>query len=121
MGHLPSKWVIYDGWMFFFCTPVHRSVQACRAGAYDEFVRAKQHFPSPMNMGSAVSAWLSGGIGRNSLRMLAHRPIQGMQGLLESQIQLPLPKPRMYAERPYEFPGHPSLPKAASRRANAHV
>jgi hypothetical protein len=57
-------------------------MQACIAGADNEFLRAAQHFPSPEKTGSAVSAWLGGGIGQDRFRMLVHRPVHGMQGLL---------------------------------------
>jgi hypothetical protein len=40
----------------------------------------------------------------------------GMQGLWEKQKLMALPKLRTSLERTYAFLGHPSWPKAASRR-----
>ena len=94
--------------ILFFCTAVHRSVQACRAGADNKVFLAKQHFPSPIRTGSAVSAWIGNGIGRDRFRMLMHRSVHGMQGPLGKADATAFTQTRMSPERPYEFPGHRS-------------
>jgi hypothetical protein len=47
--------------------------------------RAEQHFPSPVETGSAVSAELCSSIGLFYLTMLVRKPVHGMQGVLERQ------------------------------------
>ena len=101
----------------FFCTPAHRSAQACTAGSDTGLFQASQHFPSPTQPGSAVSACLRGGTCFCCFRMRVSGPVHGMQGSWERQKLEALPKLRTSLERTYAFLGHPSWPKAATRRA----
>ena len=66
--------------MFFFCTPVHRSAQACTDVTNYHPLLLSQHFPSPVNISSAVSAWSCGLISFIEHRMLVRDPVHGMQG-----------------------------------------
>jgi hypothetical protein len=69
--------------LLFFCTPVHRSAQACNDFTSYVPVQLPQHFPSPEVMGSAVSAWSCGLIIFIEHRMCVREPVHGMQGVLE--------------------------------------
>ncbi len=79
--------------------------------------RHRSSSPRPAQPGSAVSACLRGGTGYYCFRMRVRGPVHGMQGPWERQKLEALPKPRTSLERTYAFLGHPSWPKAASRRA----
>ena len=127
---IPPRRAAYFLWVFsfasgssmhgdasFFCTPAHRSAQACNAGSDTGLFQASQHFPSPTRPGSAVSACLRGGTCCCCFRMRVRGPVHGMQGPWERQKLEVLPKLRTSLERTYAFLGHPSWPKAASRRA----
>jgi len=85
------------------------------------FFRHRCTSPSPAQQGSAVSPRLRGGTGRCCFRVLVREPVNGMQGPWEKQTLEALPKLRTSLERTYSFLGHPSRPKAASRRAMCTV
>jgi len=81
LGSSPSQVGRVCTAMIFFCTPAHRSAQACTAGSGTSFFRHRSSSPRPARPGEAVSACLRGGIGCCCFRMRVREPVHGMQGL----------------------------------------
>jgi hypothetical protein len=102
-----------------FCTPVHRSAQACMTGPDSKFFRTKQRFPQPLCPGAAASAWLYDCIDCDSFPCL--EAFHGTQGPLEKRMHWLLPKARVSLERPCEFFGHLSRSRAASPQGRTRM
>ncbi len=76
----------------FFLHPGSQSAQACIASAVNKHLRISQHFPLPVQTGSAVSACFCDGIGHDCLRMLVRGTVHGMQGPPNVRIPERYPK-----------------------------